>query len=110
MEDLSFESWFLGQLEELELTDLSDLELFNDDDFPFEGVPAWEYEDFASKFPFELFIGDLNLTVEYFPNKKLVHIKYHSGLRKSDPKRWELPRWSGWRIQYKKASRVVDVR
>lgn len=110
VEDLSFESWFLGQLEELELTDLSDLELFNDDDFPFEGIPAWEYEDFASKFPFELFIGDLNLTVEYFPNKKLVHVKYQSGLRKSDPKRWELPRWSGWRIQYKKASRVVDVR
>ncbi|WP_341663480.1 helicase-related protein [Vibrio sp.] len=110
VEDLSFESWFLGQLEALELTDLSDLELFNDDDFPFDGIPQWEYDDFASKHPFQLFIGDLNLTVEYFPSKKLVYVIYQSGLRKSDPKRWELPRWPGWRVQYKKASRVVDIR
>jgi ATP-dependent helicase HrpB len=32
------------------------------------------------------------------------------GSRKSDPKRWELPAWQGWHVQFQRASRVVDVR
>ncbi|MCG9596957.1 DEAD/DEAH box helicase [Vibrio sp. Isolate25] len=109
-EPLTFDTWFIEQLEALELTDASELEMFSADDFPFDGIPYWEYEDFAATYPFELFIGDLQLSVEYHPKKKLVYVVYKSGLRKGDPKRWELPRWSGWRVQYKKASRIVDIR
>lgn len=101
-ESLTFDSWFTEQLEMLELTDISELEMFSADDFPFEGIPYWEYEDFAAMYPFELYIGDLQLSVEYQPMKKLVYVVYKSGLRKGDPKRWELPRWAGWRVQYKK--------
>ncbi|GLT16626.1 DEAD/DEAH box helicase [Vibrio zhanjiangensis] len=110
LEELSFESWFLQQLEALELTELTDLQMFSADDFAFDGIPSWEYEEFSARYPFQLSIGDLNLTVEYLPKKKLVYVVYQSGLRKGSPKRWELPRWSGWRVQYKKASRIVDVR
>ncbi|GAK86778.1 HrpA-like helicase [Vibrio ponticus] len=50
------------------------------------------------------------MDVEYYPSRKLIYVVYRDGLRKGDPKRWELPRWSGWKIQYKKASRIVDVK
>ncbi|MDN3610259.1 helicase-related protein [Vibrio ostreicida] len=106
----TFDDWFCQQLTMLELTQVDELALFSADDFPFEGVPDWEYQDFADRFPFELYIGDLTLTVEYLVQKKRIHLVYQSGLRKGEPKRWELPKWSGWRIQYKKASRIVDIR
>ncbi len=110
IEQISFDTWFVEQLETLELTEPEELELFSEEDFQFEGIPYWEYQDFADMYPFELKLGDLNLDVEYVVAKKLVYVVYRDGLRKGDPKRWELPPWKGWRIQYKKASRIVDVR
>lgn len=107
---LDFDSWFSEQLTMLGLTEPSELELFSGNDFEFEGIPYWQYEEFAQTYPFELALGDLNLTVEYITSKKLIYVVYKDGLRKGDPKRWELPKWKGWRIQYKKASRIVDVR
>jgi hypothetical protein len=107
---LTFDSWFHEQLATLELTDIEELQLFNADDFVFDGIPYWEYEDFAQTYPFELMLGDLNLDVEYHVNKKLVCVVYRDGLRKTYPKRWELPRWNGWRVQYKKASKVIDIK
>ncbi len=109
-QELNFDSWFSEQLEMLELTEPSELEMFCEDDFAFEGIPYWEYDDFSETYPFELALGDLQLTVEYQVAKKLIYVVYRDGLRKGDPKRWELPKWTGWRIQYKKASRIVDVR
>ncbi|NOI80766.1 ATP-dependent RNA helicase [Vibrio tubiashii] len=110
LDELNFESWFTEQLTLLELDDISELELFSADDFVFEGIPYWEYEDFASAYPFELALGDLNLDVEYHAKKKLVYVIHRDGLRKGYPKRWELPNWKGWRIQYKKASKIVDIK
>ena len=109
-QEITFDCWFTEQLELLELTEMEELDLFTADDFTFEGIPYWEYDDFAQRYPFELALGDLNLDVEYHPAAKLVYVVYRNGLRKGDPKRWELPRWQGWRIQYKKASRILDVR
>ncbi|MDA0147389.1 helicase-related protein [Vibrio sp. LaRot3] len=108
-QQVTFESWFTEQLIMLELDSMEDLELFSDDDFQFEGIPYWEYEEFAQTYPFTLLLGDLNLDVEYHADKKLVYVIYRDGLRKGDPKRWELPRWKGWRVQYKKASRIINV-
>ncbi|RTZ16629.1 ATP-dependent RNA helicase [Vibrio aquaticus] len=107
---LTFDSWFREQLELLELEHIDELELFNEEDFPFEGIPYWEYDDFAADYPFELLLGDLNLDVDYHPSKKLVYVVHRDGLRKTYPKRWELPKWRGWRIQYKKASKIVDIK
>ncbi len=108
--NLTFDQWFTEQLQMLELNQVDELELFSNDDFHFEGIPYWQYADFAEQYPFALNLGDLNVTVEYFPKRKLVYVVYVDGLRKTDPKRWELPRWNGWRIQFKKASRVVDIK
>ncbi|MEH0690561.1 ATP-dependent RNA helicase [Vibrio cholerae] len=107
---VTFESWFREQLALLELSSVEELALFSEDDFAFEGIPYWEYEEFAQTYPFECHLGDLNLRVEYYPTRKCVEVIYDSGLRKGDPKRWELPKWQGWRVQYRKASRVVDIR
>ncbi len=108
--DETFEQWFTEQLNLLELSSMEELDMFSEEDFPFEGIPYWEYEDFSQSFPFELALGNLNLDVEYYCSKKLVHVVYRDGLRKEDPKRWELPKWGGWRVQYRKSSRIIDVR
>ncbi|MGR5356771.1 helicase-related protein [Vibrio chagasii] len=110
IEQLSFESWFIEQLEVLGVTDVSELEMFDASDIPFDGIPSWLYAEFAEKYPFSLTLADLNLEVEYLVGRKLIYVHYQSGSRKTPPKRWELPTWFGWRIQYKKASRIIDIK
>ncbi|ENC6722439.1 ATP-dependent RNA helicase [Vibrio harveyi] len=110
LDGLSFSTWLVEQLEMLGVESVEDIELFDADDIPFEGIPDWEYQDFAEQFPLKLVLAELKLDVEYFVSRKLVHVIYTEGNRKGDPKRWELPRWSGWKVQYKKASRVLDVK
>ncbi|ARR44740.1 DEAD/DEAH box helicase [Vibrio campbellii] len=110
LDGLSFSTWLVEQLETLGVESIEDMELFEADDIPFEGIPDWEYRDFAEQFPLKLLLAELKLDVEYFVSRKLVHVIYTDGNRKGDPKRWELPRWSGWKVQYKKASRVLDVK
>ncbi|MGR5320446.1 helicase-related protein [Vibrio sp. DNB22_19_1] len=110
LDALSFSTWVVEQLETLGVEGIEDIGLFEADDIPFEGIPDWEYEDFAEQFPLKLVLAELKLDVEYFVSRKLVHVVYSGGGRKGDPKRWELPRWIGWKVQYKKASRVVDVK
>ncbi|UPR48633.1 ATP-dependent RNA helicase [Vibrio cyclitrophicus] len=110
IEQLSFELWFIEQLEVLGVTDVSELEMFEHDDIPFDGIPTWLYNEFSEKYPFSLCLADLQLEVEYLTGRKLIYVHYQSGSRKLSPKRWELPTWSGWRIQYKKASRIIDIK
>ncbi len=110
LESLTFANWLTEQLQALGVESVEDVELFAADDLPFEGIPDWEYRDFSEQYPLKLYLAELKLDVEYFATRKLVHVVYCEGNRKGDPKRWELPRWPGWKIQYKKASRVVDVK
>ncbi|MEZ9339742.1 helicase-related protein [Vibrio splendidus] len=110
IDKVNFELWFIEQLEVLGVTDMSELEMFEHEDIPFDGIPEWLYSEFSDKYPFALSLADLQLDVEYFPARKLIYVHYQSGSRKMSPKRWELPTWSGWRIQYKKASRIIDIK
>lgn len=110
IENINFELWFIEQLEVLGVTDVSELEMFDHSDIPFDGIPTWLYSEFSEKYPFALSLADLQLDVEYLPARKLIYVHYQSGSRKLSPKRWELPTWSGWRIQYKKASRIIDIK
>lgn len=107
---LTFSSWLKDQLETLGVENVDDMALFEPEDFTFNGVPEWEYDDFTEQYPLELALPELQLDVEYYASRKLVQVVYREGNRKGDPKRWELPRWAGWKIQYKKASRVIDVK
>ncbi len=104
------EQWFNHQLAELGVENQEDLELIDGSDFQFEGIPEWEYQDFAEKYPLTVQLSGLALSVHYFGKGKLVEVSYQSGSRKEDPRRKELPAWSGWRVKYRKASRVLDLR
>ncbi|EJB0371593.1 ATP-dependent RNA helicase [Vibrio parahaemolyticus] len=110
LDELCFSTWLTEQLATLGVEGVEDIELFEADDLPFEGIPEWQYNDFAEKYPLKLVLAELKLDVEYFVSRKLVHVIYTEGNRKGYPKGWELPRWAGWKVQYKKASRVVDVK
>lgn len=103
-------TWLNEQLEALGVESADDLDLFSGDDFHFEGIPAWEREDFDSEFPQFVNLTDLKMHVEYHLAKKQVVAVYQSGNRKADPKRWELPRWQGWKVRYRKASRLIDIK
>ncbi|MCP3701088.1 MAG: ATP-dependent RNA helicase, partial [Aliivibrio sp.] len=107
---MTFESWFTQQLRELGVASLDDMEMFREDDFIYDGIPEWELNDFLSTYPQIVVLPDITVSVEYFPSSKRIVLTYLKGDRKNDLKRWELPAWSGWRIQYKKSSRKVDIR
>jgi hypothetical protein len=108
--ELTFESWFTEQLGELGITSLDEMALFDESDFVFNGIPEWEWDEFISKYPQQVLLPELALTVEYFPFSKRLVLHYKMGGRKGELKRWELPSWTGWKIQYKKASRVIDIK
>ncbi|ACH65827.1 ATP-dependent helicase HrpA [Aliivibrio fischeri MJ11] len=107
---ISFEIWFKEQLESLGVTSVDEMELFDETDFVFHGIPEWELQDFLDTYPQKVVLPDIVLSVEYFPLSKRILLHYHKGQRKGDVKRWELPSWAGWKLQYKKASRTVDIK
>ena len=107
---VTFDAWFTEQLNELGVRSLEDMALFEESDFIFDGIPEWELADFLIMYPQTVILPDITLLVEYFPQRKQILLNYVKGQRKGDVKRWELPTWSGWRIQYKKASRKIDVK
>ncbi|MDI3326109.1 helicase-related protein [Pontibacterium granulatum] len=104
------ETWLRNQLELLGVEQADDMALIDATDLQFEGIPDWQRNAFDEKYPMLLSLGDLRLKVHYDVKKKQVVIERLAGTRKDDPKRWELPVWKGWKIRYKKASRVVDIR
>lgn len=107
---ITLKSHLTCKLIELGIENIDDLELIDEKDLFFEGIPSWERAEFDNLYPQVLILPELTLQVGYTPKNKLVMLTFISGMRKLGPKRWELPRWSGWRIKYKKASRVVEIK
>ncbi len=104
------ETYLINKLQELGVAELDDLGLLESKDLEFECIPDWCRQKFDEVYPRALVLPELKLRVEYDVRSKKVEMIYQDGARKTDPKRWELPRWQGWRIKYRKASRVVDIR
>ncbi len=102
--------WLADQIDDLGIEHIDDLALFEPSDFIFDGIPEWERQEFDEQYPREVKLTDLVMAIEYDIPRKLVVANHIQGNRKADPKRWELPRWQGWRIKYKKASRVIDIK
>ncbi|GAL03498.1 HrpA-like helicase [Photobacterium aphoticum] len=109
-EPVELRAWLSEQIDALGVESAEDLEMFTLDDFAFSGIPDWERSDFDTEYPHQVVLTDLVMEIEYHLARKLVIAVHVSGKRKQDPKRWELPRWNGWKVQYRKASRVIDVR
>ncbi|QLE87644.1 ATP-dependent RNA helicase [Shewanella sp. Scap07] len=97
------------KLQALGVETLDDIELIDCQDLRFDGIPDWQRQEFDEKYPLNLALADLKLRVEYIATSKRIIVHYADGGRKAGPKRWELPVWKGWRISYRKASRVVEV-
>lgn len=102
--------WLEAELERLGVEEPGDEALLEPDDLAFEGIPEWERERFDRQYPRRISLGDLVMDVSYQPSLKRITLDYRHGTRKAEPKRWELPSWQGWKVRYRRASRVVDVR
>ncbi|MDV5168709.1 helicase-related protein [Photobacterium rosenbergii] len=109
-EPVDVREWLGEQIEALGVESTEDFDLFTNDDIIFDGIPEWERADFDQAYPYKVSLTDLTMRIEYHIPRKLVLAIHESGNRKADPKRWELPRWQGWKVQYRKASRTIDVR
>lgn len=102
--------WLQARLRTLGVAHMEDVDLLEPADLRFDGVPEWERERFDDTYPRRVNLSDLKLRIHYKVPVRQVIAEYVSGGRKGDPKRWELPAWSGWHVKYRKASRLVDVR
>jgi len=106
----SVEEWVSDKLQLLGVENSDDLQLIDASDLRFNGIPDWEKASFLDRFPQTVTLSDITLSVTYAVGKKQITLNKISGDRKTEPKRWELPPWQGWRIRYKKASRIVDIK
>ena len=98
------------RLVQLGVTEQSDIELIEASDLHFTQVEAWELTPFREKHPLQVQLNDLLMHVEYHFSAKRITLHHIKGKRKETPKRWELPAWPGFSIQYKKASRIIAVK
>ncbi|WP_235423401.1 helicase-related protein [Pseudoalteromonas luteoviolacea] len=98
------------KLHELGVSHFEDLELIEPEDLYFQAIESWILAPFIEKHPIKVTLPELSMSVTYNFLSKRILLEYQTGNRKDAPKRWELPSWSGYKIQYKKASKVVDVR
>ena len=102
--------WLRQRLTDLGVATSEDLALIEPSDLRFAGIPEWERERFDRYYPRWVSLTDLELAVHYDVRRRTVTVEKRSGQRRRDPQRWELPAWSGWRVLFQSASRVVEVR
>ncbi len=95
---------------DLELCEFEDIQLFDDTDFYYVGTPDDELAQFAENYPLTIQLPQQKLRCEYFIRAKKVVLHYLEGQRKDAPNRWQLPKFSGYKIQYLKASKRVDIK
>jgi ATP-dependent helicase HrpB len=106
---LNAENWLLHRLRQLGVQSPEDLSLLEANDLQFNGIPEWEREKFEQTYPQILKLANLHMKVHYDPKKRQVTLEKISGVRKNQPQRKELPLWSGWSIQYRDSSKVVNI-
>ncbi len=107
---LDVSDYLHNTLADLGVSSVADLALFDESDFMPNYVPEWELTPVSERFPAKWQLNDMLLEFEYSFKGKRVIAHHLDGKRKDPPKRWELPAFSGFKVQYKKASKVVDVR
>ncbi|WP_309544639.1 hypothetical protein [Alkalilimnicola ehrlichii] len=99
--------WLQERLRALGVDRAADMELIEPEDLRFEGIPDWERARFDEHYPRRISLSDLELKVSYQLRRRRVTLEYLGGRRKDGPRRWELPAWSGWQVEYKKASKSI---
>ncbi|OHU87428.1 MULTISPECIES: DEAD/DEAH box helicase [Pseudoalteromonas] len=109
-ESVTTQQYLQTKLQELGLQEQDDIELIEPQDLFYQQLEPWELEPFIEKHPLHVQLNDLLMQVEYSFTAKRIVLNYVSGNRKDAPKKWELPAWPGFKVRYKKASKVVDVK
>ncbi|MBD1583902.1 helicase-related protein [Pseudoalteromonas sp. S16_S37] len=99
-----------AKLHELGLQEQDDIALIEPQDLFYRELEPWELAPFIEKHPLQVKLNDLLMQVEYSFTAKRILLTHVSGNRKEAPKKWELPAWPGFKVRYKKASKVVDVK
>ncbi|MFW6415600.1 MAG: ATP-dependent RNA helicase, partial [Thermodesulfobacteriota bacterium] len=103
-------SWLVKRLCDLGLENSEDIYLLDESDLEFPGIPELERRDFDRRYPRSISLANLELDVEYEPGQKRITLVRRAGIRRSPPKRWELPSWGmNWKIRFKDGNRVVPV-
>ena len=104
------QQWLTGRLAELGLEAQEDVQLLDETDLVFEGLPEGERERFDRSYPRRLHLGDLELDVDYDPVRKTITLIKRRGQRRNPPSRMELPTWGReWSLRYKEGNRVVPL-
>ncbi|MFW5818233.1 MAG: helicase-related protein [Desulfovermiculus sp.] len=104
------EEWLTARLQELGLEENGDLYLLEPRDLHFEGIPEWERERFERSFPRRLRLENMEIKVEYSPERQEILLLKTGGVRKAPPTRRELPAWGRkWTVRFKDKSRTVVV-
>lgn len=102
--------WLDHRLRELGVESADDLALLEPGDLAFPGIPEWERQRFDERYPSSLTIDTMQLAVHYEVDRKRITVERTGGDRKTQPQRWELPAWQGWRIRFRDGSKVVDIK
>ncbi|CAH9064015.1 hypothetical protein PSECIP111854_03343 [Pseudoalteromonas sp. CIP111854] len=109
-EIISPKQYLHDKLGEIGLCEQDDIALIEPQDLFYQQLETWQLEPFIEKHPLHVKLNDLLMQVEYSFTAKRILLNYVSGNRKEAPKKWEIPAWPGFKIRYKKASKVVDVK
>ncbi|WP_105168916.1 DEAD/DEAH box helicase [Pseudoalteromonas sp. T1lg23B] len=109
-EALTTEQYLQQKLQQLGIEEQDDIALIEAQDLFYQTLEPWQLAPFIEKHPLHVKLNDLLMQVEYSFTGKRILLTHVSGNRKDAPKKWELPAWPGFKVRYKKASKVVDVK
>lgn len=104
------QEWLLKRLHQLGVEQGDDLLLLEPQDLRFDGIPCWERDEFDKRYPRRVNLTDMQLRIHYNVRRNEVVAEHIGGIRRNDPRRWELPAWRGWKVKYQRASRVVEIK
>jgi len=102
--------WLEQRLAALGVESDQDLALIGPQDLRFCGIPEWEREVFDQRYPRQLQMENMRVALTYDPRRKRITLERQAGSRRTAPRPMDLPAWPGWKVYFKDASRVINIR
>ena len=109
-EKVDSEQWLRAELERLGLQESKDLWALEPEDLDFPGISDWDRERFERTYPRILSLENLDVQVNYHPEKQEILLVKTGGVRKTPPTPRELPAWGRkWTVRFRDKSRTVVI-
>ncbi len=109
-EKVRAEEWLSAELGRLGLEESRDLWALEPEDLDFPGISDWDRERFERTYPRSLGLENLDVQVNYHPEKLEILLVKTGGVRKTPPTPRELPAWGRkWTVRFKDKSRTVVI-